>query len=283
MATTTNFGWTTPDDTSLVKDGAAAIRTLGQSIDTSMMDLEGGTTGQVLSKASNTDMDFTWVTTDDTNAIQNAIVDAKGDLIGATAADTPARLAVGTNGQILTADSTAATGLAWATPAGGGSMTSLASGSLSTGTLSLTSISASYKDLKLVLRDVTMSGNASVTFKINNLSTFYTQGWLSFYGATVPAATSVGSASNWQANARTIKAGDSQSLTINLLDYANSTSKKQFFSQISNDDSGANEPASSLAFGHRYGTSSNDAINRLDVILSTGTFSTGTYILYGVN
>ena len=61
MATTTNFGWVTPDDTSLVKDGAAAIRTLGQAIDTSMMDLEGGTTGQVLSKASNTDMDFTWV------------------------------------------------------------------------------------------------------------------------------------------------------------------------------------------------------------------------------
>jgi hypothetical protein len=62
MATTTNFGWTTPDDTDLVKDGAAAIRTLGQSIDTSMMDLEGGTTGQILSKTSNTDMDFTWVT-----------------------------------------------------------------------------------------------------------------------------------------------------------------------------------------------------------------------------
>jgi hypothetical protein len=61
MATTTNFGWVTPDDTSLVKDGAAAIRTLGQSIDTSMMDLEGGTTGQVLSKTSNTDMDFTWI------------------------------------------------------------------------------------------------------------------------------------------------------------------------------------------------------------------------------
>jgi hypothetical protein len=119
MATTTNFGWETPDDTDLVKDGAAAIRTLGQSIDTSMADLEGGTTGQVLSKASNTDMDFTWVTSDDANAIQNAIVDAKGDLIGATAADTPARLAVGTNGQVLTADSTAATGLKWATAAGG--------------------------------------------------------------------------------------------------------------------------------------------------------------------
>jgi hypothetical protein len=59
-------------------------------------------------------MDFTWVAADDTNAIQNTIVDAKGDLIAATAADTPARLAVGTNGQVLTADSTAATGLKWA-------------------------------------------------------------------------------------------------------------------------------------------------------------------------
>ena len=66
-------------------------------------------------------MDFVWVTSDDANAIQNTIVDAKGDLIGATAADTPARLAVGTNGQVLTADSTAATGLAWATPSAGSS------------------------------------------------------------------------------------------------------------------------------------------------------------------
>ena len=64
MANTTYFGWETPDDTDLVKDGAAAIRTLGQAIDTSMQDLEGGTTGQILSKNSNTDMDFVWITND---------------------------------------------------------------------------------------------------------------------------------------------------------------------------------------------------------------------------
>ena len=113
MANTTNFNWATPDDTDLVKDGAAAIRTLGSSIDTTLVDLKGGTTGQVLSKTTGTDMDFTWVDTDDANAIQNAIVDAKGDLIAASANDTPARLAVGNNGETLVADSSASTGLRW--------------------------------------------------------------------------------------------------------------------------------------------------------------------------
>jgi hypothetical protein len=61
MATTSAFGWETPDDTDLVKDGAAAIRTLGNSIDTSMADLKGGSTFQILAKNSNTDMDFVWV------------------------------------------------------------------------------------------------------------------------------------------------------------------------------------------------------------------------------
>lgn len=64
MPTTTNFGWTTPADTDLVKDGAAAIRTLGNGIDTSLLDLKGGTTGQILSKASNTDLDYTWINND---------------------------------------------------------------------------------------------------------------------------------------------------------------------------------------------------------------------------
>lgn len=62
MPSTTNFGWTTPADTDLVKDGASAMRTLGNAIDTSMGDLKGGTTGQILVKNSNTDMDFIWNT-----------------------------------------------------------------------------------------------------------------------------------------------------------------------------------------------------------------------------
>jgi hypothetical protein len=59
--TTTNYGWDIPQSTDLVKDGATAIATLGQDIDTAFVDLKGGTSGQLLSKNSNTDLDYTWV------------------------------------------------------------------------------------------------------------------------------------------------------------------------------------------------------------------------------
>jgi hypothetical protein len=144
MATTTpNFGWAVPTSTDLVKDGAVAIETLGDSIDASLVDLKGGTTGQVLTKASGTDMDFSWTAVDPL-----VILDAKGDLITATAADTPARLAVGTNNQVLTADSSTATGLKWATPAagGGGKVLQVVGATYSTQTLST---STSYADIGL--------------------------------------------------------------------------------------------------------------------------------------
>jgi hypothetical protein len=139
MATVTpNFNWPVPTSTDLVKDGATAIEALGDSIDASLVDLKGGTTGQVLSKNSNTDMDFIWVTdaagditgvtagtgisgggTSGTVTVTNSMataIDAKGDLVPGTGADTFARLAVGANGTILTADSAETTGLKWAAP-----------------------------------------------------------------------------------------------------------------------------------------------------------------------
>jgi hypothetical protein len=142
MATVTpNFNWPVPTSTDLVKDGATAIEALGDSIDASLVDLKGGTTGQVLSKNSNTDMDFVWVTdaggditgvtagtgisgggTSGTVTVTNSMataIDAKGDLVPGTGADTFARLAVGANGTVLTADSAEATGLKWVAPASG--------------------------------------------------------------------------------------------------------------------------------------------------------------------
>lgn len=170
MATTTNFGWTTPDDTSLVKDGAAAIRTLGSSIDTSFAGLKGGTTGQVLSKTSNTDLAYTW-----TNIDPLTILDAKGDLISATAADTPARLAVGTNGQVLMADSTTSTGLKWGSIASG-SLTLLSTTTLSSTVTTVSSISQSYKKLYALIYGVkTNSNTQDIWFAPSALYAYGTQ------------------------------------------------------------------------------------------------------------
>ena len=160
-----------PTSTDLVTDLPADFETFGQAVATSMADLLGGTTGQVLSKASNTDMDFTWVAQDDSNAIQNAIVDAKGDIITATAADTPARLAVGTNGQTLVADSTASTGLKWAT-AGSGALTLVKRASFSgvadTGTTFDSIFNSTYKTYMVVIEQssaVTYSDDLQVQFR----------------------------------------------------------------------------------------------------------------------
>ena len=141
MPNTTNFNWPTPADTDLVKDGAAAIRNLGNGVDTSLVDLKGGTTGQILSKASNADMDFTFITPNVgditevqagtgisvasgtgpipviTNTVATAF-DAAGDLIYGTGADTFTKLSIGTAGKVLAVNS-GATAIEWVTPAGG--------------------------------------------------------------------------------------------------------------------------------------------------------------------
>jgi hypothetical protein len=176
MATTTpNFGWPVPTSTDLVKDGATAIESLGDSIDASLLDLKGGTSGQVLSKNSNTDMDFTWVTSDDANAIQNTIVDAKGDLIAASAADTPARLAVGANDTVLTADSSTATGLKWAAPASAGGMTLISTTTLSGASTTISIAANSYKELQMVIRGLDCTNDSDVFFQINGItSSIYT-------------------------------------------------------------------------------------------------------------
>ena len=154
MPSTTNFNWTTPADTDLVKDGAAAIRTLGNNIDASLVDLKGGTTGQVLAKASNTDLDFSWVAQDDSNAIQNALLTTTGDTIYASAASTPARLGIGTTGQVLTVSGGVPV---WATPAGGGKVLQVVTATTSTATTISTS---TYTDTGLTA-SITPSANTS--------------------------------------------------------------------------------------------------------------------------
>lgn len=142
MPSTTNFGWTTPADTDLVKDGASAIRTLGNGIDTSFVDLKGGTTGQMLVKNSNSNMDFVWQTpnvgditevqagtgisiasgTGPIPIITNTVtttIDAEGDLLVGDAADALQRLPIGSNGTVLTVDTSVDGKIKWSAPVAG--------------------------------------------------------------------------------------------------------------------------------------------------------------------
>jgi hypothetical protein len=343
MANTTNYNWETPDDTDLVKDGAAAIRTLGSSIDTTtkalnpsttLGDIEYrsatantntrlaiGTTGQVLSVVGGVPA---WATSDDANAIQNAIVDAKGDIVAASANDTPARLAVGTDNQRLVAASGETTGLKyvadtqntvvdaegdllvgdsadtlqrlaigsntqvltvdtavdgkikWATPASGGGMTSLASGSLSGASLDLTGISGSYKNLQLVLRNGDV-GATELTFRLNNLSTgIYSRTTLANNAGTFASVATV-TATSFALSYNNID--NTLATIINIFDYTNTTSHKQISAQSDYTKAGGGQESLFL-FGACRTTS---AIDRITVSPGSGNFDAGTYILYGVN
>jgi hypothetical protein len=172
--TTTNFSFPIPQSTDLVKDGATAIAALGTSVDTQFVDLKGGTTGQVLSKASNTDLDYSWVTTDDANAIQNAIVNAKGDIIGASANDVPAITSVGANGTVLQADSTAATGLKYSSNAPLGGLSLISSAAL-TGAATITFSSlANYSRFIIFTTDAsTNTGGSYIGVRFNGQAANY--------------------------------------------------------------------------------------------------------------
>ena len=317
MATTTNYGWTTPDDTALVKDGAAAIRTLGSSVDTTtkalnpsttLGDIEYrsstantntrlpiGTTGQVLSVVGGVPAWTTGVAGDIegvtagvgisgggtsgtvtvTNSMATAI-DAKGDLIAGTAADTFSRLAIGTNDQVLTADSTAATGMKWASVSGGG-MTSIASGTLSGSSLDLTSISSGYNNLQLVLRGFYFNNAANCRITINNTNGIYT---LSDLGS---ASNSAMSSSDIQITSGAVweDAANKNAAVLDFFDYKSTTSYKVITSKVISQNN-ASSGANSNLYNVNIWAKDANAISRITLYPSFGNFSGGTYILYGV-
>ena len=281
--TTTNFGWDIPQSTDLVKDGATAIAALGQDIDTALVDLKGGTTGQVLAKASGTDLDFSWVAQDDSNAIQNAIVDAKGDLISATAADTPARLAVGTNGQVLTADSTTATGLKWADAASGGGLTLLSTTTLSGSSTTVSSISGAYKNLLVIIKNVRQSVNNDGAYLRLNADT----GTKYQYAGVVVNNTTVSGQSNndndrienflWVSTTGTSPA-NLGSAVLNLYRYTDTDVVTGDWQSIAATDAGQ-----VARINGQFSYDCTAAITQLSLTTYTGTFTSGTIYIYGVN
>jgi len=220
--------------------------------------------------------------------IQPTIVDAKGDLITATAADTPARLAVGaTNGHILTVDSTTATGLKWAAPAASGSnFTLLNSGGTAltgAGTITVSGISGMNK-LMLVFGDVgaTSTGNTYLNVRLNTdtAGNYYSYG-IKFAGPTSyspdnltyrfgNAATSIRIA--------TRNASSGYYTGYFLLDGCNASGVK-VYQAAGSGESGGSQSQEAYVTGGYYDSSS--TISSVSLNLSANNFNAGTLFVYG--
>jgi hypothetical protein len=268
---TSNFNWQMPTATDLVTDLPADFEVFGQAVDTALADLKGGTTGQVLAKNSNTDMDFVWTSS---SGISATIVDAKGDLIAGTAADTVSRLAVGANNTVLTADSTAATGLKWATPAMG-SRTLIASGTLSGASVSVSSIPTTYQDLYLVFTSVNPASDSTfLQVRINGQTTNYGSPTSAFK----LSAQTFGSGS-WTWDASTDDTVVTNLYTATIPNYAGSTWKMFLGNAITVNASDTTQYNFNQTMGFHNTTS---PITSLAFQMNSGNFDGGSYFVYGV-
>lgn len=186
-----------------------------------------------------------------------------------------------TNGQVWTANGSGSG--SYQTPVAGGWI-SLASGNLPTGsgTLTLSSISGAYKALILYLLDFRpASSGTGISCRVNNVSgaaTYQASGLVQRDGLSVQTydardTTSISIGAGWG-----ISTGTDNFAKIEIDAYATAQSplirtKMAFYS--------GSAPYNSDVFGYCYGTTS--AVTRIDVILDTGNFSQGTYVLYGVS
>ena len=196
----------------------------------------------------------------------------KGDLLTYSTTDT--RLGVGTNGQVLTADSAEATGLKWATPSSG-SLTELATGSLSGTTVTISSIDQTYKDLRLYLYDYTnsSSGGSGMVLSINgNTSSIYNR--VGVNNGTAGLNTSSGNLSLQTP----INTNPEAVAVYEFNEYTNTTaSKKGMYWAYHNDYNG-----SPFMLGYWFAIQTTSAVSSISLTVGGGSFASGTYRLVGI-
>ena len=241
MATTTNYGWTTPDDTALVKDGASAIRTLGSSIDTTTKALNPSTTLGDIEYRSST-------------------------------ANTNTRLGIGTTGQVLTVSGGVPS---WATSSSG-SLTLISTTTLSGASTTLSSIPQTYKNLYMLIYQITgNTNNRTVRVRPNSSNSGYYTG---VYSGTTTNV--LGGAIDLTAGQVILRTDAENIWAFTLNNYTSATREKPFtyYGRYTNSASDA-QPITLSGYLDLTDAVTSIVFDRL----GTDTFAGGTVELYGVN
>lgn len=247
MATTTNYGWTTPDDTALVKDGASAIRTLGSSIDTTTKNLNPQTTTGAIAYRSAT-------------------------------ANVNTSLPIGTAGQVLTVNS-GATAPEWVTPSSGGITLIQSISASNSATIQFTSIPATYQNLLVYIRNFKPATDAgTLYFRFNSDSTASRHSEQALSANATTAQTFGGTSCE-------ISIGNDNSVAngfirLELPDYTNTTTWKTGLAfAITTDET----TTTSYKYRNRICYyNQTGAISSLEFLANSGNITSGTFLLYGV-
>ena len=217
--------------------------------------------------------------------IQPTIFDAKADLLTATAADTPARLAVGTNGHVLTADSTTATGLKWAAAAAGGGLTLIETLTLSGSSVTSSTLPTSYKNLYIEAIDYFNSTEAMISVRPNNDSgSNYTRFSVRFQSSGSNFGPSGDGADNkiclLDANDIGMPTSSKKNITILNIYRYNDTDSYKVTHAVNHHMNNSDVKGT---YNQVVTWRSTSAITTLTFVSGSGTFSGGSIKIYGVN
>jgi hypothetical protein len=245
MATTTNYGWTTPDDTDLVKDGAAAIRTLGSSVDTTTKALNPSTTLGDIEYRSST-------------------------------ANTNTRLGIGSTGNVLTVSGGVP---AWAAPASPDSMTLLSTTAITaTSSITVSTISGAYTRLIVFVENfgLNTTGNVQMRFNGDSGSNYSSSSVQSQQGAVHPTGTLTSFGTVGFSN---MAGTNNASFIVDIPFYANTAAYKNGTFQVSGTYGGTSNPVS---FSGGFAYRSTAAISSITLLTAEQLLAQGNIKIYGV-